>query len=96
MDWIYVWYRGQVMVRNKEYSLVAKADGSESKLTRYKGPFDGKQLEDSVLTKDESFIKEQFEAKIAELAKTRLSGVSKQVRAKLEKPQKKPKKKGKK
>ena len=95
-DWIYVWYRGQVMVRNKEYSLVAKADGSESKLTRYKGPFDGKQLEDSVLTKDESFIKEKFEAKIAELAKTRLSGVSKQVRAKLEKPQKKPKKKGKK
>ena len=95
-DWIYIWYRGQVMVRNKEYSLVAKADGSESMLTRYKGPFDGKQLEDSVLTKDESFIKEQFEAKIAELAKTRLSGVSKQVRAKLEKPQKKAKKKGKK
>ena len=95
-DWIYIWYRGQVMVRNKEYSLVAKADGSEPKLTRYKGPFDGKQLEDSVLTKDESSIKEQFEGTLARLAKTRLSGVSKQVRAKLEKPQKKAKKKGKK
>ena len=94
-DMIYIWYRGQVMVRNKEYSLVAKTDGSEANLTRYKGPFDGKQLEDSVLTKEERSTKEQFEATLARLAKTRLSGVSKQVRAKLEKPKKKPKKKGK-
>ena len=46
-DWIYIWYRGRVMVRNKEYSLVAKTDGSGATLTRYKGPFDGKQLDGS-------------------------------------------------
>ena len=94
-DMIYIWYRGRVMVRDKKYSLVAKTDGSEANLTRYKGPFDGKQLENSALSKDERSIKEQFEGTLAQLAKTRLSGVSKQVRAKLEKPKKKPKKKGK-
>ena len=94
-DWIYIWYRGRVMVRDKKYSLVAKTDGSDAKLTRYKGPFDGTQLENSALTKGESAIKEQFEGTIARLAKTRLSAVSKEVRAKLEKPQKKPKKKDK-
>ncbi|MBT3568672.1 MAG: hypothetical protein HN494_07485 [Opitutae bacterium] len=83
------------MVRNKEYSLVAKTDGSGANLTKYKGPFDGKQLEDSVLTKEDRSIKELFEGTLARLAKTRLSGVSKQVRAKLEKSEKKPKKKGK-
>ncbi len=83
------------MVRDKKYSLVAKTDGSDAKLTRYKGPFDGTQLENSALTKGESAIKEQFEGTIARLAKTRLSAVSKEVRAKLEKPQKKPKKKDK-
>ena len=88
-DWVYIWYRGRVLVRDKKYSLVAKTDGSEANLTRYKGPFDGKQLEDSVLTKDERSIKEGFEGTLARLAKTRLSGVSKQVRTKLEKPKKK-------
>ena len=95
-EWIYIWYRGRVMVRNKKYSLVAKADGSGAALTRYKGPFDGRQLENSALTKDERSIKEQFEGTLARLAKARLSGVSEEVRAKLEKPEKKPKKKGKK
>ena len=94
-DWIYIWYRGRVMVRDKKYSLVAKTDGSDAKLTRYKGPFDGEQLENSALTKEERSTKEGFEGTLARLAKTRLSGVSKQVRAKLEKPQKKPKKKDK-
>ena len=41
-------------------------------------------------------IKVQFEATLAQLAKTRLSSVSKEVRAKAEKPKKKPKKKDKK
>ena len=94
-DWIYIWYRGRVMVRDKKYSLVAGTDGSDAKLTRYKGPFDGEQLENSALTKEERSTKEGFEGTLARLAKTRLSGVSKQVRAKLEKPQKKPKKKDK-
>ena len=88
-DWIYIWYRGRVMVRNQKFSLVAKTDGSGAALTRYKGSFDGKQLENSALTKDERSIKEEFEGTLARLAKTRLSGVSKQVRAKLEKPKKK-------
>jgi arylsulfatase A len=91
-DWIYIWYRGRVLVRDQKYSLLANTDGSEAKLTRYKGPFDGTQLENSALTKGESAIKEQFEGTIARLAKTRLSAVSKEVRSKLEKPQKKSKK----
>ena len=80
------------MVRDKEYSLVAKTDGSDAKLTRYKGPFDGKQLEDSGLTKDESSIKEQFEAKIAELAKTLPLGRQQASASQIGKPQKNPRK----
>ena len=94
-DWIYIWYRGQVMVRNKEYSLVAKTDGSGAKLTKYKGAFNGELLDGSKMTKEENTIKEQFEGTLTRLGKTRLSGVSKQVRAQLEKPQKKLKKKNK-
>jgi hypothetical protein len=88
-DWIYIWYRGQVMVRNKQYSLVAKTDGSDARLTRYKGPFDGEKLEDSALSDPERDIKEQFEATLSQLAKTRLSGVSEDVRAQVEEAQKK-------
>ena len=74
-----MWYRGQVMVRNKRYSLVAKVDGSDAKLTRYNGPFDGEQLTDSELSQPERSIKSQFEATLARLAETRLSGVSQEI-----------------
>ncbi len=87
-DWIYIWYRGQVMVRNKRYSLLAKTDGSDASLTRYKGPFDGKKLEDSRLSETERGIKEKFEATLARLAKTRLSSVSKENRVQVKKPRK--------
>tara|TARA_Y100001968_G_scaffold70433_1_gene61582 strand:+ start:7007 stop:8374 length:1368 start_codon:yes stop_codon:yes gene_type:complete len=79
-DWIYIWYRKQVMVRDKRYSLLANQDGSSAVLTRYIGPFDGKQLKDNKLTKYERVLKEQFEATIARLAKTRLSTASKEGR----------------
>jgi arylsulfatase A len=87
-DWIYIWYRGQVMVRNKQYSLLAKSGGSDASLTRYKGPFDGKKLEDSRLSETERAIKEQFEATLARLRKTRLSSVSKENRVQVKKPRK--------
>jgi arylsulfatase A len=80
-DWIYIWYRGQVMVRNKQYSLLAKQDGSKAALTRYKGPFDGSQLKNSSLTDDERALKKEFEATLTQLAKTRLSTASKEGRA---------------
>ena len=79
-DWIYIWYRKQVMVRNKQYSLVANQDGTGAALTRYKGSFDGNQLKDDKLTKTERALKAQFEAKIAELAKTRLTTASEEGR----------------
>jgi len=92
-DWIYIWYsrsgdsdQGQVMVRNKQYSLLAKTDGSDARLTRYKGPFDGEKLEDSTLSETERARKEQFEATLARLAKTRLLSVSKEIRVKMQKP----------
>ena len=88
-SWIYIWYRGQVMVRNKQYSLLAKTDGSKAKLTRYQGPFDGKTLENASLSESERAVKEQFEATLAQLAETRLTGVSKDVRATVEKSEKK-------
>jgi len=94
-DWIYIWYRGRVMVRNKQCSLLAKTDGSGAKLTRYKGPFDGEKLADDALSEPERAIKEHFEATLARLAKTRLSTVSEEGRTKVQKPKKK-KKKGKK
>ncbi|MDP6338007.1 MAG: sulfatase-like hydrolase/transferase, partial [Verrucomicrobiota bacterium] len=61
-DWVYIWYRKQVMVRNKQYSFVAKQDGSNAALTRYEGSFNGTKLKDSALTKTERALKKQFEA----------------------------------
>ncbi|MGB0596208.1 MAG: sulfatase-like hydrolase/transferase [Rubripirellula sp.] len=72
-EWIYIWYRGQVMVRNKQYSLVAKADGSDAKLTRYRGPFDGEKRDNAELTESELEMKKQFQATARRLAETRLS-----------------------
>ncbi|HBV31455.1 MAG TPA: arylsulfatase [Verrucomicrobiales bacterium] len=79
-DWVYIWYRKQVMVRNKQYSFVAKQDGSNAALTRYEGSFNGTKLKDSALTKTERALKKQFEATIARLAKARLSTVSEEGR----------------
>ena len=73
------------MVRNQQYSLVARTDGSNARLTRYKGPFDGKTLADSALSEPERTIRGQFEATLARLATTRLSSVSKEGRAQVEK-----------
>jgi arylsulfatase A len=73
---IYIWYRGQVMVRNKQYSLVAKTDGTNASLTRYKGQFDGEQLKDSELTNEEKAIMGKFQGILAKMAETRLTGVS--------------------
>ena len=88
-DWIYIWYRGQVMVRNDKYSLLANLDGSDATLTRYKGPFDGEILPDSALSKSERAIKQQFEATLAHLAKSRLTSVSEDVRTQVERAEKK-------
>ena len=77
-EWIYIWYRDQVMIRNKKYSLLAKQDGSNAKLTRYKGHFNGKELTDQKMNKAERTIKEKFEGILAKMAKTRLSTASKQ------------------
>jgi len=74
-EWIYIWYRGQVMVRNRHYSLVAKTDGSDAKLTRYRGPYDGQTLEDGELTETEQRLKKNFETTLQRLAKSRLSSV---------------------
>ena len=79
-EWIYIWYRDQVMIRNKKYSLLAKQDGSNAKLTRYKGHFNGKELTDQKMNKAERTIKEKFEGILAKMAKTRLSTASKQGR----------------
>ena len=79
-DWIYIWYRDQVMVRNKKYSLLAKQNGSNARLTRYKGQFDSKELNNQKLTKAENTIKKEFEGILAKMAKTRLSTVSEEGR----------------
>ena len=73
------------MVRNKQYSLLAKNKGGDSTLTRHNGPFRGKKLKDSELSKKEIIINQQFEAIRARLAKTRLSSVSIETRIKLQK-----------
>jgi arylsulfatase A len=87
-DWIYIWYRGQVMVRNTHYSLLANTDGSNAKFIRYKGPFDGEKLAESALSEPERVIQGQFKATMTRLAKTRLSSVSKAGRTQVEKPKK--------
>ena len=69
------------MVRNKKYSLLAKHNGSNARFTRYKGQFDGKELDNQKLTQAENTIKKEFEGILAEMAKTRLSTASKEGRA---------------
>ena len=80
------------MVRNQQYSLLAKTDGRNARLTRYKGPFDGETLEDSALSESERIIKRQFEATLLNLSKTRLSSIGEGVRSQEEKTRKKRKK----
>ena len=80
-DWIYIWYRSQVMIRNKKYSLLAKQDGSGATLTCYKGQFNGKDLTDQKMNKAERRIKEEFEDILARMAKTRLSSASAEGKA---------------
>ena len=79
-DWIYIWYRNQVMIRNKKYSLLAKQDGSGATLTRYKGQFNGKELNDQKMNKAERTTKEEFEDILAQMSKTRLSTASEEGR----------------
>jgi arylsulfatase A len=78
-DWIYIWYRGKVMVRDKQYSLVANADGSNATLTRYAGAFDGKKLAAPQLSQAEREIQQQFEGTLSKLAKTRLTSVNEEM-----------------
>ncbi|MEL7336977.1 MAG: sulfatase-like hydrolase/transferase, partial [Planctomycetota bacterium] len=66
---IYIWYRGQVMVRNKTHSLVTKTDGSDAIFTRYRGPFDGKKIGTKKLKGDALAIKERFDAVRIRLAR---------------------------
>ena len=87
-DWIHIWYRGQVIVRNKQYSLLAKANGDDAKLIHYTGSFDGEKLANESLSESEVTTKQEFKDILARLAKTRLSSVSDEVRAQLEKPKK--------
>ncbi|MEP4077323.1 sulfatase-like hydrolase/transferase [Haloferula sp.] len=76
-DHIYVWYRGQIMVRNRKYSLVAKTDGSDSKFTRYDGPFDGEKITSRDQTEFERELQSRFDSIRAKMEKTRLSSVAK-------------------
>ncbi len=82
-DRIYIWYRGQVIVRNQTHALLAQQDGTKATLTRYSGSFDGQKLAEADLTDEERALKTDFEATLAEMAKTRLTGVSPEVREKV-------------
>lgn len=90
-DWIYIWYRGKIMVRNEEHSLVANTDGSKATFMRYKGPFDGELISDESLSVGEREIKNRFEKIRVRMAKTRLSGVDEEARKQVEKNEKKKK-----
>ena len=70
-DWIYIWYRGQVMVRNEQYAVVAKENLTGPVFTRYEGPFKGENVKGHNLSEQERAIKEQFMATLDRLAKTR-------------------------
>ena len=79
-DWIYIWYRNQVMVRNKKYSLLANHDGTNASLTRYKGQFEGGEIDENSMDKKEKNLQNKFIATINRLAKTSLSTASEEGR----------------
>jgi arylsulfatase A len=70
---IYIWYKGRVMVRNKDYSLVAKANGSKPMFKKHSGPFEEESLEGSTLSETEEVIKENFMATLFRLGEIRKS-----------------------
>ena len=80
-EFVYIWYRGQVIVRNRDYSLLARKDGSNARLTRYRGQFEGEQLRNAGLSQTERALKKSFQNQLTRLAETRLTGVSEDVRA---------------
>jgi arylsulfatase A len=92
-DWIYIWYRGQLMLRNKQHALVSKIDGSDAKFIRYKGHFDGEKVTESAMTEAEKVIKKQFVQTFERLRKTRLTGVSEEGQKQVQERGKKKKKK---
>jgi len=69
--WVYIWYRGQVMARNKTYSLVGKQDGSKMRFIKYARSFDGEALDLAGLTPEEKGVHKRLQTVIDELAKTR-------------------------
>jgi len=74
-EWIYIWYRGKVMVRNERYAVVARENLASPVFTHYEGPFDGEQVKAHNLSEQERALKDQFMATLARLAKTRRSSL---------------------
>ena len=70
-DKVYIWYKGQVIVRNKDYSLLAKANGSGAFLKKHSGPFNMKILKDNILSDSEKLIKDGFMNTLVRLGKCR-------------------------
>lgn len=69
--WVYIWYRGQVMARNQDYSLVGKQDGSEMRLIKYARAYEGERLDLADLTEAEQLVHAMLQGVINELAEAR-------------------------
>ena len=69
--WVYFWYRGQVMARNKTHALVGKQDGSKMRLLRYARPYDAEELDLDNLDEDDQPAYKNLKYVIEDLAKTR-------------------------
>lgn len=80
-EWIYIWYRNQVMIRNKKYSLLANHDGTNASLTRYEGQFNGKEISADSMNNKEKDLTAKFVATSNRLAKARLTTASEAGRA---------------
>ncbi|MEM9348465.1 MAG: sulfatase-like hydrolase/transferase [Planctomycetota bacterium] len=69
--WVYFWYRGQVMARNKTYALVGRQDGSKMRLLKYARSYEAQELDIGALTSEREAVHDRLQAVIDEMAKTR-------------------------
>jgi len=66
--WVYIWYRGKVLARNREYMLVGKQNSSQLDFLKYKAPYQPQALDADSLTDQQQAIRDQLQAVIDRLA----------------------------
>lgn len=72
-EYVYIWHGGEVIIRNQKYMLLANKDGSDARLQRYAGAYDGEEV--SSPSESEQVIMDRFQGILESMGKTRRSAI---------------------